>query len=52
MCIYCFKNEIRNFKFNRNNIELFFFDWILYGIEMLVVFLVNFREYSVIELKC
>lgn len=52
MCIYCFKNEIRNFKFIRNNIELFFIDWVLYGIDMVVVFLVNFREYSVIELKC
>lgn len=50
-CIHCFKNEIRNPKPNRNNIEPSFFDWTLYGIEMLVVPLENSREHNVIELK-
>lgn len=50
-CIHCFKNEIRNPKPNRNNIEPSFIDWTLYGIEMVVVPLANSREHNVIELK-
>lgn len=51
-CIHCFKNEIRNPKPTRNNIEPSFIDWALYGIDMVVVPLANSREHSVIELKC